>query len=207
MNKLVANISWLLIGRIIQMILSFIVFIFTVRYLGPANYGTITYVNSYVAFFLNASTLGLDAVVINQLVKKQAGDGEIITSATLLRLIASLIAYILLLFTVANTDAGNREMLIITVIDGLQMIFYSFFTINLWFQYHLESKITAIADVAALAVTSILKVFSGSLHSGADFSCPVQEQDHCDKKDDGFAFEGLPSVFYLDSDAFSVFTD
>ena len=50
-NKEVKNASWLIYGKLAQMILSFFVSILTARYLGPSNYGTISYVSAYIAFF------------------------------------------------------------------------------------------------------------------------------------------------------------
>ena len=50
-NKEAKNAGWLIGGRVAQMILSFFVSILTARYLGPGNYGIISYVNAYVAFF------------------------------------------------------------------------------------------------------------------------------------------------------------
>ena len=45
-NRVAKNAGWLIAGNIAQMIISFFVNIFTVRYLGPSNYGLINYAGS-----------------------------------------------------------------------------------------------------------------------------------------------------------------
>ena len=50
-KKVINNMSWLLGGRIVNMILSFFVSLATARYLGPDNFGSINYVAAYVSFF------------------------------------------------------------------------------------------------------------------------------------------------------------
>ena len=50
-NKEIKNAGWLIGGRIVQMGLSLIVGVLTARYLGPDNYGLISYGGAYVAFF------------------------------------------------------------------------------------------------------------------------------------------------------------
>ena len=50
-KKEVINASWLIIGRVVQMILSFVVGIFTARFLGPSNYGLINYGLAFVTLF------------------------------------------------------------------------------------------------------------------------------------------------------------
>ena len=46
-NKVTRNASWMIIGRIYQMSLSFVVSMLTARYLGPSNYGLINYVHIF----------------------------------------------------------------------------------------------------------------------------------------------------------------
>ena len=52
MNRLVNNASWIIGCKIVQNILSFVVSMMSARYLGPSNYGLITYATSVVAFKL-----------------------------------------------------------------------------------------------------------------------------------------------------------
>lgn len=42
-SKVAKNASWLIAGRVVQMVLSFFVGLLTARYLGPGNYGLISY--------------------------------------------------------------------------------------------------------------------------------------------------------------------
>lgn len=50
-NKVTRNASWMIIGRIYQMSLSFVVSMLTARYLGPSNYGLVNYASSFTSFF------------------------------------------------------------------------------------------------------------------------------------------------------------
>lgn len=47
-NKFISNIGWLMGGKIVNMILQFVVSLATARYLGPSNFGTINYVAAFV---------------------------------------------------------------------------------------------------------------------------------------------------------------
>lgn len=158
MSKFLKNTSWLLINQVFQMILNFLVGIFTVRYLGPTNYGTITYVASYVALFSSFCTLGLDSVVINRLVHNENKDGEIITTAFVLRVFASLISMICLVFLVLVIDKGNTEIFWVTLIEGFQLVFASANTIAYWYQYKLESKKMAVAEMISFFLISAFKI-------------------------------------------------
>lgn len=51
-QRVFSNMSWLIAGKILNMILQFIVALATARYLGPSNFGLINYVAAYISFFL-----------------------------------------------------------------------------------------------------------------------------------------------------------
>ena len=58
-SKVAKNASWLIAGRVVQMVLSFFVGLLTARYLGPGNYGLISYAGTYTTFLLLFAHLGL----------------------------------------------------------------------------------------------------------------------------------------------------
>lgn len=75
-KKVINNMSWLLGGRIVNMILSFFVSLATARYLGPDNFGSINYVAAYVSFFSSITSLGLSVIVIKEVSMGQEDDNK-----------------------------------------------------------------------------------------------------------------------------------
>ena len=68
-RKYFANTSWLLGERVLRMAISLFVGIYVARYLGPERFGLLSYANSFVGIFLALATLGLDDVVVREIVK------------------------------------------------------------------------------------------------------------------------------------------
>ena len=66
------------------MLIAFIVSIFTARYLGPSNYGLISYSAAYVAFFTSVCTLGINSVIIKDFVDYPDEQGNAIGTRPLL---------------------------------------------------------------------------------------------------------------------------
>ncbi|MDY2780925.1 MAG: flippase [Bulleidia sp.] len=159
MNKFLKNTSWIVFGQIFQMILSFFIGLLSVRYLGPTNYGSITYISSYVSFFSSICLMGLDTVVINKLVYYQERDGEVIASAVLLRSIVSILCMFSLSLVVYCIDGGNKELVIIAIISSFELLFKSFITITFWYQYKLMSKKVVIADLLAFLLSSLYRLY------------------------------------------------
>ena len=159
MNKFLKNTSWIVFGQIFQMILSLFIGLLSVRYLGPTNYGSITYISSYISFFSSICLMGLDTVVINKLVYYQERDGEVIASAVLLRSIVSILCMFSLSLVVYCVDGGNKELVIIAIISSFELLFKSFITITFWYQYKLMSKKVVIADLLAFLLSSLYRLY------------------------------------------------
>lgn len=63
-SKVASNAVWIIIGKVAQSILSLIVGMMTARYMGPSNYGLISYAASIVAFVVPIMNLGLSNVLV-----------------------------------------------------------------------------------------------------------------------------------------------
>lgn len=157
-SKEAKNASWLIGGRIAQMLLSFIVSIFTARYLGPSNYGVINYAAAFVAFATSFCTLGINSVIIKDFVDFPEEQGKTIGTSILLRALSSLLSAIMIIIVVYFVDYGETTTIIVCGLSSVALIFQVFDTINYWFQYRYQSKVTSIATLIAYFITSLYKI-------------------------------------------------
>ena len=88
-NKVVKNASWLMMGKMVQMLLSFLVSILTARFLGPSNYGLINYGTAYTTFFASVCTLGINSIIVKNFVDFPEEQGVTIGTTLILRAISS----------------------------------------------------------------------------------------------------------------------
>ena len=157
-SKEVKNAGWIIAGRVVQMILSFFISVFTARYLGPSNYGIINYAGAYVAFFTSLCTLGINSVIIKEFVDNPADQGKAIGTTIVLRAFSSLLSSIMIVGIVGIIDPGEPVTIIVSALCSIALVFQVFDTINYWFQSKYQSKVTAIATFIAYIVTSVYKI-------------------------------------------------
>ena len=69
-RKYFANTSWLLGERALRMAVSLFVGIYVARYLGPERYGLLSYALSFVWLFSALASLGLDDILVRELVNQ-----------------------------------------------------------------------------------------------------------------------------------------
>lgn len=157
-NRTAQNASWLIFGRIAQMIISFFVGILTARFLGPSNYGLIGYAGAYTAFFMAFCTLGINSILVKEFVLRPDDEGEIIGTTLILRVISSFLSSILIIIIVSIVDIGEKTTLYVVALCSIGTVFHVFEVFNYWFQAKLQSKVTAIVSLIAYMVTAIYKV-------------------------------------------------
>ena len=157
-NKEAKNASWLIGGKIAQMVLSFFVSILTARYLGPGNYGIISYVNAYVAFFTSLCTLGINAVIIKDFVEKPQEQGKTIGTTLAMRFVSSFLSAVMIVCIVNVADRGEPTTIVVAVLCSISLLFQVFDTFNYWFQSRYESKVTSIATFIAYAATALYRI-------------------------------------------------
>lgn len=158
-KKIIANTTWIIGGKIFQMILSLIISMMIARYLGPSNFGSINYIASFIALFTSVSTLGLDGIIVNELVKGEKASNDIVGTSIVIRFIAGLLSIICVLTLVYLFNQNNKLLLTIAFLQSLSLPLKAFESINFWFQYQLKSKYIVVSQIAAYILTSSYKLF------------------------------------------------
>lgn len=157
-SKIAQNAGWLIGGRIVQMLINLIVGLLTARYLGPSNYGLINYAAAYTAFFSSICTLGMNSIIVKELVENPDNSGTIIGTALGLRAASSFFSALTIIGISLVVDAGEPTTQVVVALSCIGVMFQIFEIFNYWFQAKLQSKITAIATLIAYVITSIYKV-------------------------------------------------
>lgn len=156
-KKYFANTGWLMGEKIIRLILATVVNIFVIRYLGPEDFGKLTYALSFVGLFSSFATLGIDTVLVRELVKRPQDESQLLGTTFLLRLTGSLIGIALIIITLQfmNNDAIVNAMILIISVG---MIFQSVQIIEPYFQSKVQAKYSVQAQFISLLFSSSVKL-------------------------------------------------
>lgn len=157
-SKEINNASWLISGKIMQILLSLIVGMLTARYLGPENYGLIGYGVAFSSFFISLCTLGINNIIVKEFVDNLDDQGIVLGTTLILRMLSSFFSIITLNIIVYFLDKDETLTKTIVFFCSIGLFFQVFDTFNYWFQAQYKSKITAIATFFAYMVISIYKI-------------------------------------------------
>jgi O-antigen/teichoic acid export membrane protein len=156
-KKYFANTSWLFFERILRILISFIVSIFVVRYLGPKDFGLYSYVLSFAWLFASFSSLGLESISTREIVKHPDRRNEINGTVFFLRLAGGIVALVVTGITLTIIGEETYTSILILIFSG-SFILQAFTAIEYYFRGIVKAKYNAYALSASVILSSALKV-------------------------------------------------
>ncbi|MBY0424288.1 MAG: flippase, partial [Cytophagales bacterium] len=126
--------------KIIKMLLGIVVGLNVAKYLGPKDYGEMSYGMLYFSFFLPLATLGIDSFVVRDLSQRPEDRTKLMGSIFSLRIMGALVAVILSMVTAFFLQSGQSQILTIIGINVALFFMQSFESCDLVFQSQLKSK-------------------------------------------------------------------
>lgn len=158
-EKVVKNAAWIIGVRIVQSILALVISMLTARYLGPSNYGLISYASSVVAFVVPIMQLGLPSILVQEIVNKPKQEGEILGTSIILSVISSFACMLGVAAFVNVVNAGETTTIIVCALYSLLLLAQAIEIVQYWFQAKLASKYVSITSLVAYTIVSAYKIF------------------------------------------------
>jgi O-antigen/teichoic acid export membrane protein len=166
LKRYFSNAAWLFFERAFASFLSFCVGVYVIRYLGPAKFGILSYALSFVGLFSGIATLGLDSIVIRDLVQKEEETEELLGTAFMLKLAGALfVLFALVLLTAITSHESSTNWVIFFI--ALASVFQSLYVIDFYFQSKVLSKypvwVRCFSSVTSSVFKGVLIWFHASL--------------------------------------------
>jgi polysaccharide transporter, PST family len=159
LQAVLANSSWLFMDKVLRLGVGLIVGLWIARYLGPDRFGLLNYSIALTALFSAVATLGLDSIVVRELVKSPENRDQILGSSLALKIIGGLLAFGLTMISVSIMRHGDSLTLWVVGLLASGLVFQSLNVIDLFFQSKVQSRYTVYAANGAFILTSLLRIF------------------------------------------------
>lgn len=152
------NTSWMFGEQVLRILAGLFVGIYVARYLGPEQFGVYSFAVAFVALFGAIAKLGLDGIVVRELINHPEKRDIYLGTAFWLKLIGALVTLIILAIVVQFTGTDATTNLYIFII-GSGLTFQSFDVVDSYFQSRVLSKFVSVAKMIQLALSSALKLY------------------------------------------------
>ncbi|MEO1701542.1 MAG: flippase [Pseudomonadota bacterium] len=165
LERIIENISWLFFDKVVRLGMGLIVGIWVARYLGPEQYGLLNFGIATVALFAIFVKLGLQSIVVRDLVNNPEETGVTIGTAAAMQMVGAAFAYLLLTIAITYMRPDDQLARTIVLLLGLTLFLKGFDTAKFWFESQVRSKYVvwlANAVFLALSAVKVVLILSGA---------------------------------------------
>lgn len=156
--KIVDNIGWLFLDRVLRIAMGLFVGIWVARYLGPEQFGLLNYATAFVAMFGSIATLGLNGIVVRDLVKDPQASPVTLGTAFILQLLGGIVAFATIVTTVIWLRPEDTLTRTVVAIIACTLIFKSSDVIKYWYESQVASRYSVIVENSVLLLIAAVKV-------------------------------------------------
>lgn len=157
-SNFLKNTNWLFAEKVIQAVVGLILSAWIARYLGPTDFGNLTFAATYISFFYVVATFSLDALIIRDIARTPEAAHVILGSGLAIRLLGGTIAWLCAVCCVLLFLANQKNNIWLILIVGATLFSQAFQTIDLWFQSQSRASLGVIARLIAFAFSSAIKL-------------------------------------------------
>lgn len=155
--KVFNNVKWIILCKLVQSILALIISMLTARYLGPSNFGIINYAASLVSFVAPIMFLGINNIIVNEIIQNPDNEGEVLGTSVVLCIISGIFCIFGVTFFAQVANPNEPTTVIVCLLYSLLLIFQATELLQYWFQSKLLSKYTSIIMLIAYFIVSVYK--------------------------------------------------
>lgn len=162
-RRIAANTAWLVLEKVIRMFTGILLGILVARYLRPEQYGLYSYSLAIIVILSGFADLGLNQIVVRELIKEPQNQEEIVSTAFFLKLVSGLCS-MGIAFVIAFLSTQDSTTLYLILLLSIRLFFKSMEVIDFLFQSKVSSKyITWSRNIAylATAAATAVAVFQG----------------------------------------------
>lgn len=152
------NIAWQIMDKIVRLGLGLIIMVWLARYLGPSEFGILSYVLAFAAVFATLASLGLDSVVIRELVANAGAREEILGTTFVIKFASGALMVPLAVLCIYMLRPNLPQLHLFVAILVGATAFLSFDVIDYWFQARVQTKYIVLARSAAFSICAALRI-------------------------------------------------
>lgn len=158
-SDVLKNAKWIVGCKIVQSLIQLVIGMLTARYLGPANYGLISYASSVVAFTVPVMQLGLRSTLVQEYVNSPDEEGKILGTSLAMNVVSSLACMVGVVSFAAVANPGEKETILVCFLYSTSLLFQAVEMIQYWFQARLMSRYPSVAMLCAYFIAALYRVY------------------------------------------------
>jgi O-antigen/teichoic acid export membrane protein len=156
--KFASNAAWMIGGRLFKALLGFAIGVFVARYLGPGRFGVLNYAIGLAMLFSIFCSVGLDGIMVRELVNDKENHDNLLGSSMALRLLGTSVAIGLVIAFLLLTKA-DCETWILTLICTVSFFFRAADSLRNLYEATVQAKVIVLVETVQTLLSSGLRIY------------------------------------------------
>ncbi len=157
-RRYINNASWLLLEKVVSIGVSFLTTVIVARYLGVEGFGILAYATSMMSLFAVAGHMGLNGLVVRELVQNESLRAQILGTTLGLKVVSYLVGVFLLVIVNLAVGEQDYQEKLVSLVIAAALLFKPAEVIDFWFHSRIQARYSAIARMTGLLVSSLFKL-------------------------------------------------
>ncbi len=158
LSKIIKNLGWLIFDKFLRMGVGLLVGVWVARYLGPQQFGVFNYAIAFIGFFSAISGLGLNGIVVRNIVRDPESAKITFINAFALQVISGLFSTILVCISIEFLKKDDEFIKLILLILSLSLTLKSTDSIKYWYEAQIQTRYVVWIENASFVIISLAKV-------------------------------------------------
>ena len=158
LQQVLSNTGWLFADNILRLGVGLFIGVWVARYLGPDQFGLFSYAMAFVSLFGAIASMGLNGIVVRDLVKQPETANITLGTAFVLQLIGGLLAFTLSVIVIGYVRPNDALAKLMVAVLGTALMFKASEVVKYWFESQVQSRYVVWIENSAFIIIAGVKV-------------------------------------------------
>jgi PST family polysaccharide transporter len=158
-RRVLSSLSWLVVDKILRMLVGIIVNALIARHLGVSEFGIWSFCIAYSGLFVAISNLGLDDIIVRDIVIDKANIGKILGTAFVLKALAGIFTVVISLIIINILKDGDEIFVLLVLLTTFSYVFQSFDVIKFHFRAKIISKYIVLSSTFSFFIVTVIRAY------------------------------------------------
>jgi O-antigen/teichoic acid export membrane protein len=163
-RKYFRNTSWMFVDKVVRLGAVLVTSIFVTRYLGPELFGQLNYASAFVGIFFALTSMGLDDILIRDLVRRPDRRNRLLGTAAMIKLGGAVLLFVTVLVIALLKRMETTTLLMVLLIAAAEFM-KPLMTIEQYFYSQVKGRTAAQVNMVQVAIASAFRLGLIAIHA------------------------------------------
>ena len=155
--KYFRNTSWLFVDKVVRLGAVLITSIFVTRYLGPELFGQLNYASAFVGIFFALTAMGLDDILIRDLVRRPDRRDQLMGTAAAIKLGGAVVLFITVMTLAFAKNMDTTTIMMVFLIASAEFL-KPLVVVEQYFYSQVKGRTAAQVNMITVIIASLFRL-------------------------------------------------